>query len=63
MTSDDTDPTERQISTRAEFDSALQSLILSALEQDLDIRGAWEYRNGQVYPDLEVLVTELAKQS
>lgn len=63
MTRDGADPPEQQISTRAEFDSALQSLILSALENNLNIRGAWEYRNGQPYPDLEVLVTELTKQS
>lgn len=49
------------ITTEAEFDSALQSLLLSALENGLDVRGAWEYRNGQAYPDFEVLVTELAK--
>lgn len=47
--------------TEAEFDSALQSLLLSALENGLDVRGAWEYRDGEAYPDLEILVTELAK--
>lgn len=54
---------DRDITTEAEFESALQSLLLSALENGLDLRGAWEYRNGQAYPDLEVLVAELAKQS
>lgn len=63
MSSDGAGPSDRQISTRAEFDSALELLILSALEHNLDIKGAWEYRNGQTYPDFEVLVTELAKQS
>lgn len=48
------------ISTRDEFDSALQSLLRSALENGVDLQGAWEYRDGQPYPDLEVLVTELS---
>jgi hypothetical protein len=54
-------PSDRAITTETEFDSALQSLLLSALENGVDLRGAWEYRNGQAYPDLEVLVTELDK--
>lgn len=52
----------RDISTEAVFDSALQTLLLAALENGLDIRGAWEYRNGESNLDLEVLITELAKQ-
>ena len=61
MSSDTPDTTDRNITTEAEFESALQTLLLSALENGLDPEGAWEYRNGQTYPDLEVLVTELAK--
>lgn len=61
MTSDAVDPPDWEISTEAEFDSALQTLLLEALNNDLDIQGVWEYRNGHTYPDLEVLVTELAK--
>lgn len=61
MTRDVTDPPDWDISTEAEFNSALQMLLLSAIENGLDLRGAWEYRNGQPYPDLEVLVTELSK--
>lgn len=61
MSSDPPDPRSRDITTEAEFDSALQALLLSALENGLDLRGAWEYRNGEAYPDLEVLVAELAK--
>ena len=45
----------------AEFNSALQTLLLTALDNGLNPQGAWEYRNGQTYPDLEVLITELAK--
>lgn len=63
MPGDTSDTREWEITTKAEFDSALQSLLLSALENGLDLYGAWEYRNGEVYPDLEVLVTELAKSN
>jgi hypothetical protein len=52
-------PPDREITTEAEFDSALQSLLLAALENGLDLRGAWEYRNGQTHPDLEILISEL----
>ncbi len=52
---------EREITTEAEFDEALRKLVLSALGNGVDTRGAWVYRNGESYPDLEVLVTELAK--
>lgn len=62
MTSDVTDPLAWDISTEVEFDSALQTLLLSALANGLDLQGAWSYRNGQEYPDLEVIITELAKQ-
>ena len=61
MSSDTPDTPDRDITTEAAFDSALQILLLSALENGLDLRGAWVYRNGEDHPDLEVLVTELAK--
>lgn len=63
MTHDPPDSPDRDISTEAEFDAALQKLLLAGLKNGLDLRGAWDYRNGQAYPDLEVLVSELAKQS
>lgn len=63
MTRDSPDSPDRAISTEAEFASALQTLLLAALENGLDPRGAWELRNGGTEPDLEVLVTELTKMS
>lgn len=63
MTPDPPDSPDRDISTEAEFDAALQTLLLAGLKNGLDLRGAWEYRNGQAYPDFEILVTELAEQS
>lgn len=55
------DTPDLDITTDAEFDSALETLLLAALEGGLDLRGAWEYRNGEAYPDFEVLITEIAK--
>lgn len=56
-------PPNWDITTEAEFESALQSLLLSALNNGLDLRGAWEYRTDQINPHLEVLVTELAEST
>lgn len=61
MTRVASDPPDWDVSTEAEFDSALQQLLLSAVRNGLDLQGAWEYRNGQTYPDYEVLITELSK--
>lgn len=63
MTRDTADSPDRDITTEAEFDSALQTLLLSALQNGLDLRGGWVYRNGDGFPDFEVTITELAKQS
>lgn len=63
MTPDTSDTPDWDISTEAEFESALEALLLAALVEDLDPCGAWVYRNGGVTPDLEVIVSELAKQS
>lgn len=60
MTRDAADTPNWDVSTEAEFDEVLHTVLLTALENDLDPRGAWEYQTGQNYPDLEVLVTELS---
>lgn len=62
MSRETPDIPDRDITTEAEFETALQTLLLAALENGLDLRGAWEYRNDDADPDLEVLVTELASK-
>jgi hypothetical protein len=57
------DISDWDITTEAEFDSAPQTLLLAALTADTDSLGAWEFRHGEKLPDLEVVVSELAKQS
>lgn len=59
MKPDATDAFDRDISTAAEFESALESLLLAVLDNGLDPRGSWEYRNGRAWPDIEVLIWEL----
>lgn len=60
MTRDATDNPNWDVSTEAELDEVLHTVLLEALDNDLDPRGAWEYQTGQEYPDLEVVVTELS---
>lgn len=55
------DPTfDDEISTAKEFEAALGRVILAALENDVDPRGAWELRNGEAGSDVEVMIVELA---
>lgn len=48
-----------EITTAAEFDVALEKLLLTALDNDVDICGAWEYRTNGSGPDIETMIVEL----
>ncbi len=61
MTRDTHDASDWDIATEAEFEAALRALLFAAVTAGLDPIGAWEYRNGDGKPDLEVLVSELAE--
>lgn len=50
------------ITTDAEFNAALGQLLLEAVRNDIDPRGAWVYRNVQTAPDWEIMVLELASR-
>ncbi|GAB3705002.1 hypothetical protein [Halorubrum pallidum] len=56
MTADDEAP-----STEAEFRADLRSLLRRAHEEDIDIEGGWECRNGTEHPDWDVVVSEVQK--
>lgn len=56
------DTTAATITNPDEFEDALAELIESAIEADIDIRGAWEFRTPSSSLDWEVNVTELAKR-
>lgn len=49
------------IETEAEFETALESLLLAASESGIDPVGTWDVRNGMSHPDWEIMVLELAK--
>lgn len=58
MTTDST--SDDEISSADDFEAALGEVILAALQNDIDLRGTWEYRTDGETPDLEVMVVELA---
>lgn len=62
MTHDTTDYLDGTITSEDEFEYTLQEVLLAAIENDVDPRGAWEIRNGETHPDWEIMVTELAKE-
>ena len=63
MTRDTPDPIDADISTEEQFETTLHPLVFNATRNDVDLHGAWEFRNGDRAPDWEVLITELAKES
>ncbi len=50
------------ITSPDEFEAALAAIIETAIETDVDVRGAWEFRTDGSTHDWEVNVTELAKR-
>ncbi|CQH56410.1 uncharacterized protein HHUB_2377 [Halobacterium hubeiense] len=49
------------LSNTADFEAALGRVLLAARRNDIDPRGAWEYRSDDPGPDVEVVVVELAE--
>lgn len=62
MTRDTPDIPDPDISTEAEFDTALQAVLHAAIEGGFEPFGTWVYRNAETRPDLEVMVSQLAKE-
>lgn len=48
------------ITTAADFESLLAELVEKAVKQDVDVRGAWEFRTAGSTHDWEVEIVELA---
>lgn len=61
MAHDTHDAPDWDISSEDEFDSAIQTLFLAAIETGIDPRGAWVFRNRHANLDFEIIVTELAE--
>jgi hypothetical protein len=47
--------------TEAELHTELKTLFRQAYDGGLNVEGGWECRNGDGYPDWDVLVTEVKK--
>lgn len=52
---------EPPITSKAELTAALQGLLLRAHENRIDVKGAYESRNGADHPDWDLIVTEVEK--
>lgn len=52
---------ETSLTTRAELNADLRSLLLRAYDNGIDVEGGWECRNGAEHPDWDVIVTEVEK--
>lgn len=49
-----------EMSSTADFETALGQVIRTALQNDIDVWGTWEYRTEGPDSDTEVMVIELA---
>ena len=52
---------ETPITSKAELNDELKSLLLRAYENGIDVEGGFECRNGNEHPDWDVIVTEVEK--
>lgn len=51
------------ITSATEFEAALAEVVEKAIEADVNVRGAWEFRTRGSTHDWEVEIIELAKYS
>lgn len=58
MTAEKPNPTSRD-----ELNAELISLLARAHNNDVEIKGGWECRNGDSHPDWDVVITELVDAS
>lgn len=47
--------------TREKLDEALRTLLQQAHDNDVNVKGGWECRNDDEYPDWDVVITEVEK--
>lgn len=52
---------DRSVTSEAELQTELQTLLQQAHDGGIDVRGGWECLNGPERPDWEVVVTEVQK--
>lgn len=54
-------PSEMRITSAEEFEDALAAVVGTAIEEDVDVRGAWEFQTDGSTHNWEVEIVELAK--
>lgn len=52
---------ESSLTSKAELNAELKSLLRRAHENGVDVEGGFECRNGVEHPDWDVVVTEVEK--
>ncbi|MCL9813439.1 hypothetical protein [Natranaeroarchaeum aerophilus] len=57
------DRPESAIVSETAFQSALASLLRRADDNDVEVEGGWDCRNGEDHPDWDVIVTEVEKNA
>ena len=53
---------EPPVTSRAELNAELKTLLFRAYENGINVEGAFECRNGVEHPDWDVVVTEVEKK-
>lgn len=51
------------VTSPGDFQTALAAIIETAIEEGVDVQGAWEFRTEGSTRDWELNITELAKRS
>lgn len=49
------------ITSESELQTELKRLLCRAHDGGLDVKGGWDCRNGEAYPDWDVVVTEVRR--
>ena len=52
---------ETSLTSKEQLNAELKALLLRAYENDIDVEGGFECRNGLTHPDWDVIVTEVEK--
>ena len=52
---------ETSISSKEELSAQMKALLRRAYKSGIDVKGAFECRNGAEHPDWDIIVTEVEK--
>lgn len=55
------DSSDQQPTSKEELNAELQSLLLRAYRNGIDVKGGFDCRNGEGHPDWDVVIMEMEK--